>query len=230
MPPTLKPERFLNEEEFEFELRLLFGILRTRLTDAEWDNIKSLSGFEDAARTTIDSALRDYWEGLIHQTVDPETKKDIAKARTLIPRLVVALLELSENPDLFKGRVLYFDKSIAEQREQLMFAAHTLDKADDILGMAEERIEHGPGRKGYGPLQELVSKLDELLFEQHNTTLKRSTNRMSDRSKCTGLEYVIEIARIAYPTVADATVDTALKEHIKQKGTNFQDRSADGDF
>jgi hypothetical protein len=203
------------------ELREVLGIPYAFLTQTQFEEIKTAAGLRDSAQFELNHALRRYWRPRLETKVSPETPKSVAEAKTKLEQALSAVDSLIQNREFFNGPIEFFERTPLQQRESLERTCKSIVGALHIVQDAEERLSRGPGNPGYGPLNELIHHLDFILFKTHGVVLTRSKNRIGHGGATdTPLEYVWRVVQIANLQVAKTTVDTVLKNYIKDRDKN----------
>ena len=205
-----------------------FGIPFSFLLDAQWDEIVQITGLHIAARFEINIALRRYWDDRIKLKVDPETIERVVDARDALEKAIDELVPLLDEEELYKGRIIHFEQSAAEQNLRLERCVETMARTEGLLSRVQARLEKSrkPGNEGYGRLYELIHHLDNILHHFLGVNITRSSNRIpSPMASGTSLDFVIAVLQIADLNVTRSTIDTILRDYIKNRakhGNGFQ--------
>lgn len=206
------------------KLKEAFGVPYAFLTVVQWNEIQSRAALRPSARFEINIALRRYWLERLNTVVAPGLPEAIAKAQSKLTEAFKATAELIGNEDVFKGPVAYYQRSPMQQREVLEKACESISRAQHALSAAEKRLTRGRGQPSYGPLYDLIHHLDFILYASHGICVTRSPSRIPvGTATDTAKEYIWSVIRIANLQVAKSTVDTVLKNYIRDRGEH--DRS-----
>lgn len=202
-------------EELGSEVEELLGIPQVFLTDAQWDALNKWTRLSSQIRVEINLALRRYWHTVTNQRIAPDTLTQIGDARKTLSALTSSLLQLSDNPDLFKRQIIYFDRSAIEQRKILLETCSQLDRADDILSIAEERLNTKPEGPPFAAVYELIHRLDWVLSSHLGIALTRSNNQHIGQLNTR--DFVIEVVKAADLKIKDSTIDTVIRDYISDR-------------
>lgn len=200
------------------QLKKELGIPYSFLSDRQWKEIQSKTKFRPSARFELNIALRRYWTERLNTSVTAGAKGAIAESRTKLEAARKSIFDLIQE-DIFKGPVEFYQSTPLEQRKELEGFCASISRADMILASLEKRHTRGSGRPSYGPLYDLVHHLDFILYTQHGKRVTRSNKRMirDDPETTTSKQYIWMVIRIADLQVAEATVDTVLKDYIRDR-------------
>jgi hypothetical protein len=210
--------RGLNEK-----IQSTFGIPYAFLTEEQWKEIASKAGLRDSAHFELNIALRRYWLGIIDKTISPETLSAVAEARKRLQAAFDALAEVMTNDEFYKGPVAYHQRSPLQQRLALEATCESIYRTQTILAVASERLASGPG-PAYSHLYDLIHHLDFILYKTHGIYVSRSENKIPvGGATHSPKEYVQAVVEAANLNVPWSTVETVLKDYIKDRGSH--DRS-----
>jgi hypothetical protein len=216
--------KHLNEK-----VRKAFGVPYAFLTEEQWKEIQSKSGLRHTARFELNIALRRYWLERFDATISDKTREDVAEATKKLKETYGALAELIVNAEFFKGPLEYHQRSPLQQRLELEDTCETISRAQIILAAAAKRLARGRGQPSYGPLYDLIHHLDFILCKSHGVRVTRSKNRISAGGATdTPMEYVWTVIKAANLEVSKSTVDTILRDYIKDRDEHdraFADRA-----
>ncbi|MDA9515065.1 hypothetical protein XI04_18660 [Bradyrhizobium sp. CCBAU 11430] len=200
-------------------LEQALGIPYAYLTEHQWNEIQSKTKFRTSARFELNIALRRYWTERLDKSAAPNAKKEITESRSKLEAARQSLLKLIIQEDVFKGRVAHCQISPLEQRKELEAFCERISGADIILASLEKRHTRGRGQPSYGPVYDLIHHLDYIFYAQHGQRITRSEKRMirDDPATVTSKHYVWMMMQIADRQIAEATVDTVLRDYIMDR-------------
>jgi hypothetical protein len=202
-------------EELAEEIDEFLGIPQAFLTDAQWEALRDSIRLSDRIRVEINLALRRYWHTVTNERVSQNTFTQIADVRRKISDLTISLLELADNPDLFKRQIIHFAQSAREQRQTLVDTCTQVDQADTILSLAEERLKTKPDGPSNAALYELVYRLDHILNVHANAVLTRSSKKK--RGTINTRDFVTEVVKAADLKITDQSVHTVIRNYISDR-------------
>jgi hypothetical protein len=210
------------------QLRKELGIPYAFLTESQFEKIRSKAGFDRNARFELNIALRRYWVSCLETKVSAETREAVNLAYDKLEEALGAIATILNNREFFNGPIEYFQHTPLEQSDVLEETMANMMRAQKIMQDAQARLARGPGQPSYGPLHELIHHLDFILFKSHGIVVSRSGNRIPHNGATdTPIEYVWSVVKVANLKVAKATVDTVLKNYIRDRDENdrmFPDR------
>jgi hypothetical protein len=213
---------------FESELKKRFEIVYTFLSEEQWEEVSSIAGLPLHARFEVNIALKRYWYAYLNESVSPDTLPEIENVHSSLESALNGLLTLSRNPDLFKGQIIHFDRSAIEQREMLEGTVKSILRAMWLLENAERRLTKGKGARAYGPLYELIHRLDFIMYKCVGGQLKNSDKKIqSPMASGSPKEFVRAILKIAHLQVKDTTVDTMLKRYVNDRDRQGREYGAE---
>ncbi len=211
------------------KLRKTFGVPYAFLTEEQWKEIQFKSGLRHTARFELNIALRRYWLERLNASISDETREAVAAAREKLNEAFETLAELVVNEEFFKGPLEFHQRSPLQQRLELEETCDSISRAQIIISAAAKRLARGRGQPSYGPLYDLIHHLDFILYKSHAVRVTRSKNRIpAVGATDTPMEYVWTVIKGANLEVSKSTVDTILRDYIKERDEHdrtFADRT-----
>lgn len=211
------------------KLRKELGIPYAFLTQSQFEKIKSKAGFTENVRFELNIALRRYWISYLDTNDSAPTRELVDGADEKLEEALGAIAAiLNNNEQFFNGPIAFFHHTPLEQSDILEETMASMMRAQKIIQDAQKRLARGPGQPSYGPLYELIHHLDFILYRSHGIVLSRSKNRIPfNGATNTPFEYVWSVAKVANLKVSKSTVDTVLKNYIRDRDEHdrmFPDR------
>ena len=211
------------------KLRSVLGLPYAFLTEGQFQEIREKAGLRNSARFELNIALRRYWIARLDTTVSTETRESVIDAKDKLEKALFAVDSLIKNREFFNGPIEYFHRTPLQQRTALEETCQSIVGALHIVSDAAGRLARGPGNPGYGPLYDLIHHLDFILYKSLGVVLTRSKNRIPySGATDTPSDYVWNVVKVAHLDVTKSTVDTVLKNYIKDRDENdrmFADRA-----
>jgi hypothetical protein len=176
------------------------------------------------ARFEVNIALRRYWVARLEETIAPQTKEDLRKAKDALEASLEALTRLTRNEDIYKGNIVHFEMSAMEQASILDNCMIAQMQTLELIKNAEQRLKKSRGRPRYGQLYDLIHHLDFVLYTCIGVNVTRSKNRIpSPAAEGSSIDYVTAVLEIADRHVTPSTIDTLLKAYIRDREKHGRD-------
>jgi hypothetical protein len=205
------------------KIQKVFGIPYAFLTEEQWQEIKSKAGLRPSARFELNIALRRYWLGILDKTVSPDTLSAVGEARERLQAAYEALVRVMTNGEFYKGPVAFHERSPLQKRLAMEETCESIFRTQRILTSAVEGLASGAG-PAHGHLYDLIHHLDFILYKTHGVYVSRSANKIPvGGATHSPKEYVQAVVEVANLRVPWSTVDSVLRDYIKDRGSH--DRS-----
>ena len=207
-----------SRRDLHAQLKEELGIPYAFLTQSQYDAIETKAGLLYSSQFELNVALRRYWTCLREETVSQEIRDLANLAEEKIEDALEAISKvLNKGEEFFKGPIEFFQHSPLEQTDVLEQTMQKLLSAQKVVWDAQKRLARGRGQPSYGPLYDLIHQLDFILYKSTGKVLTRSKNQIHAGATDTPFEFVWSVVQIANLKVAKATVDTVLRDYIRDR-------------